>query len=345
MEVCTFFRNPLNSGHGIHEVFRATPIPQPIPNTEPATQYQLSKTHLLMSLDQTNFAEVTEQELSTLLGLHGLRLWKQPFSTSRSQKITCLTGLFFNLPAAVLKLCAEGVIALPQHPQALYLYDSTYLLTSAKGDFVIQNVTAAGDIKMPGCQSCLVRQTCDGRLQLPNAGLFLTPRPSDMFDRKYYSCSYPPIPPFTIFVWETERVWRSCCSRRNERCSSGVIDAFQVDFSVSAGPFRDRRDARGDCAAIPARIEVRTYNTHQKSVARRHAAWFGYFFDVGAGCSCHMGGKKGNVECSPPIHRPNGQNTKRRRRRCATGRRCNILDEERGQRIAAPNIDPWKSNC
>ena len=55
---------PLYSGHGVHEVFRATPIPQPIPNTERATQYQLSKTHLLKSWDKTNFAEVTEQELS-----------------------------------------------------------------------------------------------------------------------------------------------------------------------------------------------------------------------------------------------------------------------------------------
>ena len=69
------------------------------------------------------------------------------------------------------------MVAFPQHPQALYLYDSTYLLTYAKGDFVIQNVTPSRDLKMPGCQSCLVRPTCDGRLQLPNAGLFLTPDP------------------------------------------------------------------------------------------------------------------------------------------------------------------------
>ena len=166
---------PLNSGHGVHEVFRATPIPQPIPNTERATQYQLSKTHLLMSWDKTNFKEVTEQELSThCWGSHRSRLCKQPFSTTRSQKTICLTGLFFNLPATVLKLCAQEVIALPQHPQALYLYDSTYLLTSAKGDFVIQNVTASGDFKMPGGQSWLVRPTCNGRLQLPNAGLLLT---------------------------------------------------------------------------------------------------------------------------------------------------------------------------
>ena len=168
----------LNSGHGVHEVFRATPNPQPMPNTNRSTQYQLSKTHLLMSWDKTNFAEVIKQELSThCWGSHRLSLCKQPFSTTRSQKTTCLTGFLFNLPATVLKLCAQEVIALPQHPQALYLYDSNYLVTSAKGDFVSQNVTPSGDLEMPGCQSCLVRPTCDGRLKLPNAELFLTPDP------------------------------------------------------------------------------------------------------------------------------------------------------------------------
>ena len=98
----------------------------------------------------------------------------------------------------------------------------------------------------------------------------------------------------------------------------------------------------GDCAAIPAGIEDRTYHTHQKSVARRHAALFGYTVD--AACSCHMGGQKGKVICSPPTHRANGQNKKRQRRRCATGRCCNIVDEERRQRIAAPKKDLWGSS-
>ena len=78
---------PLYTGHGVHDVFRATSIPQPIPQTERATQYHLSKTHLLMSWDKTNFAEVTEQELSThCWGSHRLRLCKQPSSTTKSQK-------------------------------------------------------------------------------------------------------------------------------------------------------------------------------------------------------------------------------------------------------------------
>ena len=80
---------PLYMGHGVHGVLRATPIPQPIPQTKRATQYHLSKTHLLMSSDKTNFAEVTEQELSThCWGSHRLKLCKQPFSTTKSQMTT-----------------------------------------------------------------------------------------------------------------------------------------------------------------------------------------------------------------------------------------------------------------
>ena len=169
---------PLYTGHGKHDVFRATPIPQPILQTERATQYHLSKTHLLMSWDKTNFAEVTEQELSTpCWGLHRLRLCKPPFSTTKTQKTTRFIGLYFNLPATVLKMCAQEVFALPQHPQVLFLFDSTYLLTSAKRDFTMQNLTKQGEIRVSGCQSCLLKPSCERRLQLPNAGLFLTPDP------------------------------------------------------------------------------------------------------------------------------------------------------------------------
>ena len=59
---------PLYTGRGVHDVFRATPIPQPIPQTKRATQYHLSKTHLLMSCDKMNFAEVIEQELFSIAG-------------------------------------------------------------------------------------------------------------------------------------------------------------------------------------------------------------------------------------------------------------------------------------
>ena len=186
---------PLHTGNVVHDVFRATPIPQPIPQTERATHYHLSKTHLLMSWDKTNFAEVTEQELSThCWESHRLRLCIQPFSTTKSQKTTNLTGLYFNLPATVLKLCAQEVVALPQHPQALYLFDSTYPLTSAKGDFTMQKLTEQREIRVPGCQSCLVKPSCTGRLQLPNAGLFLTPDPLRVFKNPVILYEYYPLP-------------------------------------------------------------------------------------------------------------------------------------------------------
>ena len=96
---------PLYVSNGLHRVFRATAIPQPIKCTQRATVYELEKTHIRVSWDKSNFAEVHEEQLSThCRGSQRLRLCKQPFATSRSQKTTCLTGLYFNLPATVLKL-------------------------------------------------------------------------------------------------------------------------------------------------------------------------------------------------------------------------------------------------
>ena len=87
---------PLYTGHGVHDVFRAAPIRQPILQSERATQYHLSKTHLLMSRDKTNFAEVTEQELSThCWGSHRLRLCKQPFSTTKFSEDDLVNRLIF----------------------------------------------------------------------------------------------------------------------------------------------------------------------------------------------------------------------------------------------------------
>ena len=41
----------------------------------------------------------------------------------------------------------------------------------------MQNLIEQGEFRIPGCQRCLVKPSCKGRLQLPNAGLFLTPDP------------------------------------------------------------------------------------------------------------------------------------------------------------------------
>ena len=130
-------------------------------------------------MSRNSFAEINEEKLTThCRGTGRLKLCKKPFATTTSQRTTCLTGLYFNLVTVALKLCAQEVIPLPKHPQATYLYDSTYLLTSADDSFLIQNFTGAGDvIKLRGCRSCLIKPTCDGRIQLPSGGLILRPDP------------------------------------------------------------------------------------------------------------------------------------------------------------------------
>ena len=60
---------PLYTEHVVHDVFRATPFPQLIPQTERATQYYMLKTRLLKSLDQMNFAGYRARTLHPLLGL------------------------------------------------------------------------------------------------------------------------------------------------------------------------------------------------------------------------------------------------------------------------------------
>ena len=148
-----------------------------------------------MSWDKTNFVEITEQEYSThCWGSHRLLLCKQPFTATKLQKTTCLTGLYFIFPATVLKLCAQEVVAVPQHPLALYLFDSTYLLTSANGDFTKQNLSEQREICVPGCQSWLVKPSCKGRLHPTDAGLFLTPDPLTCIQESSDIVRIPPTP-------------------------------------------------------------------------------------------------------------------------------------------------------
>ena len=188
---------PLHSSAGLHNVMRATPVPQPILGGRgTATQYRLRKSLLLLSWDRTNFAEVSEERL--LAHCHGtgrLKLCKKPFATTVSQRTTCLTGLYFNLVSVVLKLCEQEVLPLPQQPQAEYLYDSTYLLTSADGNFLMQNFTEGEQArKIKGCQSCLIKPPCRGRIQLPSGGLVLRPDPETCIEGPENVVSILPAP-------------------------------------------------------------------------------------------------------------------------------------------------------
>ena len=176
---------------------RVTPVPQPIPGGRgTATRYRFRKSLLLLSWDRTNFAEVSEERL--LAHCHGTgrpKLCKNSLVTTVAQGTTCLTGLYLNLVSVVNKLCEQEVFPLPQQPQAEDLYDSTYLLTLADGNFLMQNITEGKQArKIKGCQSCLIKPPCRGRIQLPSGGLVLRPDPETSLEGQENVVSILPAP-------------------------------------------------------------------------------------------------------------------------------------------------------
>ena len=96
---------------------------------------------------------------------------------SRNIESSCLASLFFNLPTVVLKLCPQE--ALPEMPTAMYLEDSTYLVASPNSDYKLFNYSQGSRERelIAGCRSCLLRRSCDGRIETPDGALVLVPDP------------------------------------------------------------------------------------------------------------------------------------------------------------------------
>ena len=72
------------------------------------------------------------------------------------------------------------MIVLPEIPTAVYLDDSTYLATSRDDDYTLFNYSRGAKERgepISGCRSCLLRPSCDGRIETPDGSLFLVPDP------------------------------------------------------------------------------------------------------------------------------------------------------------------------
>ena len=112
----------LHHTSALYHVYQAVAPPQPIDNGVTATQYLFRTSHLLVSERRDHFA--SEEKLNShCVGSNPLKLCLKPFSMSRTSEATCLSKLFFDLPAAALKLCPQEVVVLPEKPTADYLDD------------------------------------------------------------------------------------------------------------------------------------------------------------------------------------------------------------------------------
>ena len=163
---------PVHDTMGLHDVYRVIPLPQPANGGSTATQYKFVHTHLLLSERRDNFAEVSGEVIAAhCSGSSRLKLCFRPFAMSRSSESSCLASLFFDLPTNALKLCPQGVIVLPETPTALYLEDSTYLVASRDDDYTLFNYRRGAKERgepIAGCRSCLIRPSCDGRIETPD---------------------------------------------------------------------------------------------------------------------------------------------------------------------------------
>ena len=158
---------PLQQTSGLHHVYRAVAVPQPIDNGVIATKQLFQKTHLLVSETRDHFAEVLEEKpISHFVITYCLKFCLKPLSMSRTSEATCLSSLFFDLPVAALKQCRQEVVVLPEEPTADYLDDSTYWLRPGR-NHVDKFVNFTHGLKqtgyaVPGCRSCLLSPLCDG---------------------------------------------------------------------------------------------------------------------------------------------------------------------------------------
>ena len=172
---------PAHHTMGLHEVYQAIPLPQPADGGSTATQYKFAHNHLMISERRDNFAEVTGEDISAhCSGSSRLKLCFRPFAMSRSSESSCLASLFFNLPTSALKLCPQEVTVLPETPTATYLEDSTYLVFARDDYYLLFNYSRGAKESgepIPGCRSCLLRPSCDGRIETPDGALVLVPDP------------------------------------------------------------------------------------------------------------------------------------------------------------------------
>ena len=98
----------------------------------------------------------------------------------RSSESSCLASLCFDLPTTALRLCPQEVVVLPETPTATYLENYTYLVTSRDDDnrqFKYSRGAKESGQPIAGCQSCLLRPSCDGRIETPDGALVLVPDP------------------------------------------------------------------------------------------------------------------------------------------------------------------------
>ena len=95
----------------------------------------------------------------------------------------------------------------------------------------MKNLTEQGDVRVPGCQSCLVKPSFKGILQLRNAGLFLTPDPPPTCNQESSDILRNLPSPLLRPLFEGLKKCRSYPSWVDGRCLSQFAITLKIDLS------------------------------------------------------------------------------------------------------------------
>ena len=104
---------PMNSKSSLFNVYQAIPLYQPNGDNKTASLYQLQKTFLAVSTDNSRFAELDSSILQQCSGNNRIKLCRKGFSTTAKDILVCLSSLLYNYDIPSWRNCPVNSVLLP----------------------------------------------------------------------------------------------------------------------------------------------------------------------------------------------------------------------------------------
>ena len=152
-------------------IYRAIPIPMPEGRTGRAQVWKLNGNYLAITHTGERHAVLTKQQLDDCVGSTTISICNNGFALN-SHADSCLYSLMKEDEMTALKDCETESIQLPVKEQAQNLGYGRWLITSATGDFRLQEHSTDDSImneqEWEGCQSCIITLTCGKQFKTHN---------------------------------------------------------------------------------------------------------------------------------------------------------------------------------
>ena len=111
----------MSSKSSTFDIYLATPPYQPNADDDIPSLYQFPNTFLVISTDNTQFAELGASTLQQCSGNNRIKLCRKCFSTTTGETLLCLASLFYNYDVPSLRNCKLESILSPEAPQSFDL--------------------------------------------------------------------------------------------------------------------------------------------------------------------------------------------------------------------------------